>query len=214
MLSVPKQLATKFVYTQVNPDASVRSIKQALSLLNKARISHCVSSSAANGVPLGADSHDKYFKEIFIDVGLCSSALGLTVHDIQNAEDLQFVNKGGLAEQVVGQLLRTITPYYIQPSLYCWSREEKGSSAEVDYLIQNNHRIVPVEVKAGKTGTLKSLHILMGLKNLSLAIRINADFPSVTEVKFTNSLGVGVKYTLLSLPFYMTGQISRLLEKF
>ncbi len=214
MLSVSKQLATKFVYTQVNPDVSVHSIKQALSLLNKARISHCVINSSANGVPLGADSREKYFKEIFIDVGLCSSALGLTLNDIQTAEDLQFVNKGGLAEQVVGQLLRTITPYYIEPSLYCWSREEKGSSAEVDYLIQHNSRIIPVEVKAGKAGKLKSLHILIGLKKFALAVRVNADFPSVTEVKLTNSLGIEVNYTLLSLPFYLTGQISRLLEKF
>lgn len=214
MLSVPKQLATKFVYTQVNPDVSVHYLKKAVSLLNKARISHCVTNSFANGVPLGADSREKYFKEIFIDVGLCSSALGLTLNDIQTTEDLQFVNKGGLAEQVVGQLLRTITPYYIEPSLYCWSREEKGSSAEVDYLIQHNSRIIPVEVKAGKAGTLKSLHILMGLKNFALAVRVNADFPSVTEVKLTNSLGKEVSYTLLSIPFYLTGQISRLLENY
>lgn len=214
MLSVPKQLATKFVFTQVNPDVSVHSIKQAVSLLNKARISHCVINSSANGVPLGADSREKYFKEIFIDVGLCSSALGLTLNDIQTTEDLQFVNKGGLSEQVVGQLLRTITPYYIEPSLYCWSREEKGSSAEVDYLIQHNTRIIPVELKAGKAGTLKSLHILMGLKNFAIAVRINADFPSVTEVQITNSLGNEVNYTLLSIPFYLTGQIRRLLEKF
>lgn len=214
MLSVPKKLATKFVYTQVNPDVSVHTIKQAVSLLNKARISHCVTNSSANGLPLDTDSREKYFKEIFIDVGLCSSALGLTLNDIQTAEDLQFVNKGGLAEQVVAQLLRSITPYYIEPSLYCWSREEKGSSAEVDYLIQHNSRIIPVEVKAGKAGTLKSLHILMGLKNFSIAVRINADFPSVTEVKLTNSLGKEVNYILLSIPFYLTGQTRRLLEKF
>ena len=212
MLSVPKQLGTKFVYTQVNPDTQLQSIKQALALLNKARICHPVMSSAANGIPLGAETREKYFKEIFIDIGLCSTALGYTLNDIQTVNDLQFINKGALAEQVTGQLLRTISPYYVEPALFCWARDEKGSNAEVDYLIQHGHLVVPVEVKAGKTGTLKSLHLLMGLKNLSLAVRVNADIPTVVQVKMNNSIGVEVNYKLLSLPFYLAGEIHRLIS--
>jgi predicted AAA+ superfamily ATPase len=212
MSSIPKQLASKFIYSSVNPDASLHSIKQALYLLNKARVSHCVMGSSANGIPLGADVREKYFKEIFIDVGLSSAALGLSLKDIPSIEDLSLLQKGALAEQVVGQLLRTLPPFYIEPKLYCWAREEKGSSSEVDYLIQHDSRVVPVEVKAGKTGTLKSLHVLMGLKNLSVAVRINADFPSITDVKVINSLNNEVNYKLLSLPFYLLGQLHRLIE--
>ena len=91
-------------------------------------------------------------------------------------------------------------------------REEKGSSAEVDYLIQHGHQVVQVEVKAGKTGTLKSLHLLMGLKNLPLAVRVNADIPTVTQVNMNNSLGVEVNYKLLSVPFYLLEQLHRLIS--
>jgi len=212
MLSVPKQLGTKFVYTQVNPDAPFQSIRQALALLNKARICHPVTSSAANGIPLGVETREKYVKEIFIDIGLCSVALGYSLNDIHTVNDLQFINKGALAEQITGQLLRTISPYYVEPELFCWAREEKGSSAEVDYLIQHGHQVVPVEVKAGKTGTLKSLHLLMGLKNLPLAVRVNADIPTVTQVNMNNSLGVEVNYKLLSVPFYLLEQLHRLIS--
>jgi predicted AAA+ superfamily ATPase len=212
MSSIPKQIGKKFVYSSVNPSAATNAIKQALGLLNQARVSHCVMGSAANGVPLGADTREKYFKEIFIDVGLCCAALGLSLKDISSCEELNFINNGALAEQVVGQLLRTLTPFFIEPKLYCWSREEKGSNSEVDYLIQHGNRVVPLEVKAGKTGTLKSLHVMMGLKNLTLAVRVNADFPSLSDVKVTNSLGKEVNYHLLSLPFYLMGQLSRLLE--
>lgn len=118
----------------------------------------------------------------------------------------------GIAEQVVGQLLRTIGPPYIEPALYCWHREETSSSAEIDYVIQHGNRIVPIEVKAGATGSLKSLHVFMGLKKLSLAMRINSDHPSKTNVDVKDSFGKSVNYTLISIPFYLVGQIHRLLS--
>jgi hypothetical protein len=52
----------------------------------------------------------------------------------------------------------------------------------------------------------------MGLKKLSLALRINSDYPSKTDVNVKDSLGNTVSYKLLSIPFYLIGQIYRLLE--
>jgi len=71
---------------------------------------------------------------------------------------------------------------------------------------------VPLEVKAGKTGTLKSLHYFMGKKQFNLAARVNSDYPSLTSVDLKNSSGKRVQYNLLSIPFYLLGQIHRLLE--
>lgn len=78
---------------------------------------------------------------------------------------LELVNKGGIAEQVVGQLLRTVEPFYLEPHLYYWQRFEKGATAEVDFVIQHHNTVVPVEVKAGTRGAMKSLHLLMGERN-------------------------------------------------
>lgn len=211
MGAVPKHLGEKFVYAKVNAAVSTGSVKQALDLLCKARICHRISGCTANGVPLGAEIQEKYNKAIFLDVGLSSAALGLTLDQLSLIEEVILINRGEIAEQVVGQLLRTIEPAYIEPTLYYWQRDEKGAASEVDYILQHRNFVIPVEVKAGSTGSLKSLHLFMGLKHLSLAIRINSDLPSVTSIAVKDHQGTPIAYTLLSLPFYLLGQLQRLL---
>lgn len=212
MMAVPKMLARKFVMRHVNQSVPSNTIKQALDILGKARVCHGVWGCSANGVPLAAEIKKKYFKEIFLDVGLCSTALGLNLNQLHGAREITLINNGGIAEQSVGQLLRTIGPPYLEPSLYYWHREEPGSNAEMDYVIQHGNTIVPIEVKAGATGSLKSLHLFMKLKKLSLAVRINSDFPSKAPVKVKDHSGTSVEYRLVSIPFYLVGQIHRFLD--
>lgn len=209
---IPQRLGEKFVYAKVNPAVQGTVIKQSLDLLVKARVCHRVAGSAANGVPLGAEILEKFLKVIFLDVGLCSASLGLSLDQLTLIDDINFINKGGIAEQVVGQILRTICPPYIEPALYYWHREEKGSSAEIDYIIQHGHQIIPIEVKSGSTGSLKSLHFFMGLKQLSIAVRVNSDIPTKTSVEVKNHQGKMISYNLLSIPFYLLGQLHRLLS--
>jgi uncharacterized protein len=212
MSSVPMQLAQKFTYKRASLDAHSNQLKQALNLLNKARVVHKISSSHANGIPLSAQTNDKYFKEIFLDVGLCSAQLGIRLNEIQSAKEIDLINKGGIAEQVVGQILRTIYPHYIDPKLHCWMREVSGSSSEIDYVLQHKSKVIPFEVKAGATGTLKSLHYFMGKKGLSLAVRVNSDYPSVTDIDVKDTTGNPINYRLLSIPFYLLGQVHRLIS--
>ena len=128
-------------------------------------------------------------------------------------DEIELINKGGIAEQVVGQLLRTLELEYIEPALYYWDRtEKKGSNAEIDYVIQHGNRVIPIEVKAGTTGGLKSLHLFMGLKEFSLAARINSDVPSQTNVEIKDHEGEPIQYSLLSLPFYLLSELHRLLD--
>jgi len=204
--AVPLQLGEKFVYSKA--DSSIQSAvgKQILSLFNKARLCHGVQSSSGNGVPLGAEVKEKAFKEIFLDVGLAGRSLG-------NGFSMpQTTTEGGISEQVAGQMLRTLFPPYEEPSLYYWQREEKPSNAEIDYLIEHGKQVIPVEVKSGSTGSLKSLHLFMDLKKSTIAVRINNDFPSITAVSVKGRDGQNLSYTLLSIPFYLTGQIHRLLD--
>jgi uncharacterized protein len=214
MVTVPRRIGEKFVYSKVNSSIQSSTIKQALDLLCKARICHRVIGCAANGVPLSAEIQDKYLKVIFLDVGLCSAALGLSLDQFFLTQEIGLINKGGIAEQVVGQILRTISPPYIEPTLYYWHRDEKGSAAEVDYVIQHGHRVIPLEVKAGSTGSLKSLHLFMGLKHFPLAARVNSDIPSKMDIHVKDHRGNAISYTLLSVPFYLLGQLHRLLNGF
>lgn len=212
MMSVPKRVGQKYVYSKVNPALNGQTVKQILFLLNKARVCHQVLGCAANGVPLAAEIKEKYFKEVFLDTGLCSTALGLNYLQIQSMSELSIINGGAIAEQVVGQLLRTISPFYVEPVLYYWHRDAEGSSAEIDYIVQHGNQVIPIEVKAGSTGSLKSLHLFMESKRKNLAIRINSATPSKTEVNVRGNAGLPIIYKLLSIPFYLTGQIHRLLN--
>jgi len=204
--AVPSQLGEKFICSKADPSIQSPAAKQILSLFNKARLCHVVQSSAGNGVPLAAEVKSKAFKQIFLDIGLANRFLGTSFSFSKTTIE------GGISEQVVGQMLRCLFPFYREPTLYYWQREEKGSSAEIDYLIEHRDNIIPIEVKSGSTGSLKSLHFFMNAKHLSLAVRINNDLPSITPIKIKNADKTEISYTLLSIPFYLTNQIHRLLD--
>lgn len=209
--AIPLFLGRKFVYSQVDSTSNSVKIKEALNLLCQARVSHKVKCTAANGVPLGAELNQKFLKGILLDVGLSSAILDLRLDALQDIEELDLINKGSIAEQVVGQLLRTIDPFNVEPSLYYWIRNEKGSDAEIDYIIQHTNQVVPIEVKAGNTGTLKSLHLFMKLKDLSQAVRIYSGVPRIDGVTVKDNDGTPISYQLKSLPFYLVSEIHRLL---
>lgn len=209
--SVPRLLGKKFKYSAINRDLPSIMVKNALNLLCKARIGHKIHACAADGIPLEASVKDNVFKVIMLDIGLTSAIMGI-ISPVIKLDNLHLTNEGGMAEQLVGQLLRTISPKYVDPKLYYWVRDKVGAEAEIDYLLQYNTQIIPVEVKAGSTGTLRSLHGFMGQKKLTNAIRINADYPSITMVKVKNNYNQEVNYQLLSLPFYLIEQIHRFLN--
>lgn len=213
LTSIPRQLGKKFVYSHANPEVNTPSLRQALDLLTKARICHRVFATSANGLPLNAEIKDKFFKAILLDCGLISAELGLSLHQLSSVSELVLINSGGLAEQLVGQQLRTLFPPFVPPSLNYWQRTEINANAEVDYVIQHKNQIVPVEVKAGSTGTLKSLHHFMESKGRNLAVRINSDYPIFGLVRVKTTTGSTVEYSLLSVPFYLIGQLHRLLSE-
>lgn len=212
MRSIPRQLGKKFVFKEANSVVSTAPLKQALDLLAQARLCHRIVATSANGLPLGAEADEKFSKVIMLDCGLCGASLGLSLHQLRLISEISMINSGGMAEQLVGQLLRTVTPAYIPPSIYYWQREKKGAEAEVDYIIQHENQIIPIEVKAGTTGALRSLHQFMKEKKRTTAIRINSDVPRVGPVHVKDSLGSSIAYNLLSIPFYLLGQIHRLIK--
>lgn len=209
--AIPLLLGRKFVYSQVESLANSEKIKNALNLLCQARVGHKVKCTAANGVPLGAEINQKFLKAVLLDVGLSSAILDLKLSTLEDIAELDLVNKGSIAEQAVGQLLRTIDPFNVEPALYYWIRNEKGSEAEMDYVIQHNNELVPIEVKAGNTGTLKSLHMFMKLKEISKAIRIYSGPPRIDEVRVRDYEKDQISYQLKSIPFYLISEIHRLL---
>ncbi len=203
MKAVPNLLGKKCKYSLINADVKSDALKNAIDLLGQARLVHKIIFTDANSVPLAAQTNNRYFKLILNDIGLAMASMGGVASD--NIIHTQLSNEGGLSEQFVGQQIRTLDPFHIDPKLFYWTNPKYGSEAEVDYVIQYQHHIVPVEVKSGSSGHLRSLHSMMSKKNHQVALRFNADVPSVTNIQEYN-------YTLVSLPQYMVGQTYRLLE--
>ena len=211
--SIPRMLGKKFKYVNVDREERSTALKQALDMLCMARISHKTLCSSGRGIPLAADENEKIFKVLFLDVGLASAILGIALGEGEKIEDVVRINEGGVSEQAVGQILRTLGPAYVDPALYYYAREQKGSEAEIDYLLQIGTQIIPVEVKSGATGQLRSLHQFMAERKFPLAIRLNTERPSVVKVETKTAKGDAAHYKLWSLPFYMTGEILRLAKE-
>ena len=126
-----------------------------------------------------------------------ATACGLSFLDLHKVEDIILVNNGALCEQFISQHLLYAGEFYREPELFYWAREQRGSSAKVDYLISNGTNIIPVEVKAGKGSSLKSLQMFLKTKRLKTGLRFNNDAPLL--LKTTTVLASGNNVPLLCL---------------
>jgi hypothetical protein len=135
---------------------------------------------------------------------------------VSSLDDDRLINEGALAEQLVGQHLAYAGGPRQSPELHYWQREGRRNNAEVDYVIAVGPWVVPVEVKAGKTGTLKSLHQFVAAKSPPVASRFDMRCPSLTEVTnrvHTAASTTEVRFRLLSVPLYMVTELPRLLTE-
>lgn len=155
---IPSCLGQSFKFSHIQGGYQKRELEPALNLLVKAGIVHKVYQASGNGLPLGAEANFEKFKLLFLDVALNQAMLGNNASMWLLNPLNEFINKGAFAEAYVGQELLAYSSEYTRTDLYYWHREKHGSHAEVDYIIQLDHDIIPVEVKSGKGTTLKSLH--------------------------------------------------------
>jgi len=157
---VPMQLGGKFVYSHIDNDVSHYQLKNALRLLKKAGIITYCYHSAAQGFPISASKNLKKFKVFFFDIGLAQRSLGVELkHWV--AQPILPQYKGSIAEQYVAQQLIAHSDPAAPAELYYWHREQKSSNAEVDFIVNKNNQIFPVEVKSGERGRIKSLRLFL-----------------------------------------------------
>ena len=173
--SVMHQAEGKFIYERAAREAGNAQVKQALDLLMMAGLVYPVTHSSANGIPLGAEINPKYRRIIPCDTGIFLHILGIEKSDILLARDFKIINRGTLAEIFAGLELLKNGNNHAQRQLYCWHREKPQSSAQIDYLIQRGSSIVPIEVKSGTQGGMKSLRLFMKEKNIKRGIRTSLE---------------------------------------
>ena len=209
-----RNVGKKVKYSQFSSQDKSATIKSDIELLCMARVISKVIHSHCTGLPLQADIEDKTYKLIFLDVGLMNAICGLNWRSISQMADTQLVNEGVIAEQFIGQHLQDILSSSLNRELNYWLRENRSNNAEVDYVLGLNGKIIPIEIKAGATGSLKSLHQFMGEKGHGIAVRFDTGMPSTqiinTQIK-QGQQGKEVNYTLLSLPLYLIERLPDLL---
>ena len=209
--SVALQIGSKFVYSQVGGGGyHSNEVKKALELLILAGIITPVTHTDANRLPLGSEADPTYRKMLLLDSGLLLRWLDMT-GDItelttqiltQNPTDL--VNKGALTEMIAGlELLRYRTPN-MRHELFYWVRRAKNAQAEVDYLIPYESAVLPIEVKAGTQGGMKSLWQFMREKKLKNAIR--ASLENFGTFTYTDT-EEGAERTVRVCPLFALSQI-------
>ncbi|MEI6049800.1 MAG: AAA family ATPase [Bacteroidota bacterium] len=202
----------KIKYSNIDREIRSTYLKESIEKLALSRIIYKIKHSNASNVPLTEHVKEDVFKTVFMDIGFVNQ---LNQIELTGLDNLITANEGILAEQYIAQELLCIQPEFLSPELFYWSREEKNSNAEIDYIFQHKNNIYPVEVKAGKTGTLKSMQMYLYEKKLKEGIRFNMDLPS--KGSFHVKMNVPAKdaelsWTLMSLPLYMVSELKRLID--
>ncbi len=140
-----------------------------------------------------------------LDTGIMNYFLGVQTA-LLGTDDLSKIHQGTMIEHLVGQELLA-TQFNALSSLNFWVREKNSSTAEVDYVYTFESKLIPIEVKSGKEGALKSLHQFIDMAPHNMAIRFYSGNLSITQATTPG----GKQYHLLNLPYYLASQIDKYL---
>ena len=151
-----RSVGRQIKYSHLSQEFSIPTIHKAFDILCRIGVINRIPSCWADGLPLGATASIRTFKASMVDIGIMQHLCGIPVDLEYQKADLMSIYNGAMAEQFIAQELM-IT----QESLYYWSRQKKNSSAEVDFLAVKEGRIIPIEVKSGSSGRLRSLHLFL-----------------------------------------------------
>ncbi len=212
-----RHVGIKVKYSHFSRQEQSVTIKKDLELLAMARVISKVVHSHCSGLPLQADIDEKVYKLLFLDVGLMNAICGLNWRNLSQLDEMKLINEGAIAEQFIGQHLQALLTETPNRELTYWLREGRSSNAEVDYVLALKGNIIPIEIKSGATGRLKSLHQFMGNKQIPVAIRFDASLPTVNHINTVINVGQQrkeVSYPLISLPLYLVERLNEMVEAY
>jgi predicted AAA+ superfamily ATPase len=176
-----------------------REAGESLRTLEQAMLLHLLAPTTSTEIPLIPDRR-KSPKLLFLDIGLINFTAGIQGHYFEYP-DLYSFYRGRIAEMIVGQELIAADPEHHKPVF--WVREKSQAPAEVDFVLQHGSLAVPIEVKAGAKGTLKSLHQFINRCPHGFAVRLYAGPLEIVRTKTPE----GKAFSLLNLPYCLAGKL-------
>jgi predicted AAA+ superfamily ATPase len=190
-----------------NSNYRSRETGEALRTLDLARIVQLIYPTTSIQPPVVPDLKRKPRLQ-FLDTGLLNYSAGNQTEMI-GLKDLNDFHRGRILQHLVSQQLQSqnISPLY---KLMFWVREKANSNAEVDLVYQSGKYVIPIEIKSGSHGSLRSLHQFVEKSNHKYAVRLLANYFSIEKVTTPG----GVAYTLMNMPYYTSSRIPQYIDWF
>ncbi len=183
-----------------NSNYRSREVGEAFRNLHLAKIIQLMYPTTALVPPIIADLR-KSPRLQFLDTGLVNYSLELSSQMLL-LDDLSTIYKGAIIPHMIIQELISLQVHKSQMPCF-WVREKKQASSEVDIVYSIDNKIIPIEVKSGRTGTLKSLHQFVERCDHPYAVRMYAGKYEIIHAKTPN----GKPYVLMNLPYYLGTQL-------
>lgn len=190
-----------------NSDYRSREVGEAFRTLEESRVLRLIYPTTDLEAPVKADLKKSPRLQL-LDTGLVNHALGMQ-SQMLGMNDLNTAYRGAIVPHLVTQELISLSVLADRKPNF-WVREKKQSSAEVDLLFASNERMIPIEIKSGSTGSLKSLHQFVEASGHPYAIRMYGGAFGVQKAKTPN----GKQYLLMNLPYYLGARLPEYIEWF
>jgi predicted AAA+ superfamily ATPase len=157
-------------------------------------------------------------KLYFLDVGLLNAAMNLDAKNLFKFNGADLMSKGTMVEQFVAQHLYNHNFYNSDTQLYYWLNDKKGANAEVDFVLEFDGMITPLEVKSGSMGKMKSLFQFIGRKHCSTGVKLDLTHRDewISDVNTKIRIGMEnapINFQLITLPVFFVTRLFQLLPK-
>ncbi|HAN78888.1 MAG TPA: AAA family ATPase [Bacteroidales bacterium] len=190
-----------------NSNYRSREVGEALQTLEMARLLQLIYPTTQMQPPIMPDLRKRPRIQL-LDTGLLNNLLTIQ-GEMLHITDFNDYHRGRIIQHVINQEFMSLyTSVYYKPNF--WVREEGASNSEIDLVFRFRNNIIPIEIKSGKDGKLRSLHQFIERSGQHFAVRLYAGNISVEQTKTPT----GVPYTLINLPYYLTAKIEKYLECF
>lgn len=179
-LSIPRQLSKenhKFQYSVVEKKATARKFTSSLDWLHNAGLIDFAYNVNSPWFPLKAYVKEDQFRVYLCDIGLLVAMYGYQLKIALLSDALEGPAKGGIYESLVADILAKRGE-----ELYYYKKED--STLEIEFILERNCKLVPVEVKARK-GSTRSLNELLKMDNIERGYKLTAQNTGVVEKKIT-----------------------------
>ena len=202
--TIPQETGKRIKFQNFgNSDYRSREVGEAMRLIEKAMLIFMVYPATNTSLPSIID-YKRSPKLQFFDTGMINYFTKIQPEYFKY-DDLCDIYRGLIAEHIARQEI-TASDLTTNDPVPMWTRESKSSNAEVDIVIQVKGQIIPVEVKSGASGSLKSLHLFMDESKTDLAVRLCQNMMNVEKI--TTPAGKNIR--LFNIPYYLAGQVKKI----